>query len=686
MIKLNILTGLVLVVAFFVCSGFGQGTPAPYTIRLQPFVSGLDRPILFRDDGPGPGRKTFIVQQTGLIRVLQPGSRTPTDFINLSSKIPVLGGLGDERGLLGMTVHRLFDTNGKFYVNYTRVGDGATVIAEYTTMTGNPNQGDINSERILLIIPQPFSNHNGGMIEFGVTPADQDFLYIGMGDGGSANDPGNRAQNRERLLGKMLRIDPNVPVGSPVPYLIPPGNPFQGMNTARCDGGQPATPGNTCQEIWAIGMRNPWRWSFDKANGNYWVADVGQGTREEVNLITPGANYGWRVWEGTFCTPNDPAFCTAPPTGVTYTFPVFEYSSASPAIRCSITGGYVYRGTQGSLPFGSYIFSDYCTAELMLWTGTAPFQVLADPSGNIISFGQDENNELYACFGTSISRITRAKASADFDGDLRTDVSVFRPSTGVWYINHSSNNSFRIQGFGLTGDIPTSEDFDGDNISDIGVFRPSTGVWYFNRSSDNTVGAVPFGTNNDIPAAGDYDGDAKADLAVFRPSTGTWFVLPTLSGAAYQLQFGVDGDVPVVGDYDGDGKYDIAVWRPSTGVWYRINSAGGAVAAFQFGVNGDIPAQADFDGDGRTDVAVFRPTTGVWYIVRSSTGAVQFTQWGTNGDVPVTGDYDGDGLDDIAVFRPSNGTWYRISSSNGANVFTQFGVNGDLAAPRFDAP
>ncbi|MEO8042483.1 MAG: PQQ-dependent sugar dehydrogenase [Acidobacteriota bacterium] len=685
MIILRNLAAVVLAVAFLVFTGFAQGVPAPYTVRLQPFMSGLDRPILYRDDGLGAGRKTFIVQQTGLIRLLQPGSRTPTDFINLSSKIPAIGGLGDERGLLGMTVHRLFDTNGKFYVNYTRAADGATVIAEYKTVTGNPNQGDINSERILLIIPQPFSNHNGGMVEFGSTPADQDFLYIGMGDGGSSNDPGNRAQNRTQLLGKMLRIDPNVADGSPVPYVIPPGNPFQGANTTRCDGGS-TTAGNTCQEIWTIGMRNPWRWSFDRMNGNLWAADVGQFSVEEVDMITPGTNYGWRVFEGTSCTGNDSMLCTTPPPGVTYTPPVFEYSSASPSVRCSITGGYVYRGTQRSLPSGGYVFSDYCTAEIMLYSGSLPFQVLLDPAGNIISFGQDENNELYACFGTSISRITRAKATADFDGDLRTDLSVFRPSTGVWYVAHSSNGTFRIQQFGVDSDIPTSEDFDGDNISDIGVFRPSTGVWYFQRSSDNTVVVVPFGTNGDVPAAGDYDGDAKADLVVYRPSSGTWWVLPTLLGSAYQLQFGLNGDTPVVGDYDGDGKSDIAVWRGSTGVWYRINSSDGSVGSYQFGVTGDIPTQADFDGDGRTDVAIFRPTTGLWYIVRSVTGAVSITQWGTNGDQPVVGDYDGDGLDDIAVFRPSNGTWYRISSLNGSNVFTQFGSTGDLAIPRYDAP
>ena len=675
-------------VALFVCGVLGQGVPAPYTIRLQPFMTGLSRPILLRDDGPGAGRRMFIVQQTGLIRVLQAGARTPTDFLNLASRIRVPVGVGDEFGLLGMTLHRNFDTNGKFYVNYTRNSDLATIVAEYTTVAGNPNQGDFNSERVLLTIPQPFSNHNGGMIEFGVTASDQDFLYIGMGDGGSGNDPGNRAQNRAQLLGKMLRIDPNVPVGSPVPYLIPASNPFQGANTARCDNGS-TTAGNTCQEIWAIGMRNPWRWSFDRVTADLWAADVGQFSWEEVDVITGGSNYGWRVFEGLHCTNLDATLCTTPPPGVIYLPPVFEYSSSGGGNpRCSITGGYVYRGTQGSLPYGWYIYGDYCSSELMRWNGIDQ-AVLIATGRNIVSFGQDENGEQYVLHGNgSIDRLTRASASADFDGDLRTDVSVFRPSTGVWYISHSSNSSLRIQGFGIDGDIPTAEDFDGDNISDIGVFRPSTGVWYYYRSSDNVVGIGQFGVNNDIPASGDYDGDSRSDLAVFRPSTGTFYVLSSVTGLPSQTPFGVSGDLPVVGDYDGDGKVDIAVWRPSSGVWYWIKSTDPSAGFLQraWGTNGDVPVQGDYDNDGITDSAVFRPSTGTWYIARSLAGDIRIFQWGINGDVPVVGDYDGDGLDDAAVYRPSNGVWYRLNSSNGAAVFTTFGLPTDLAIPKYDAP
>ena len=663
---------------FFVSNAWGQTVPAPYTIRLQPFVSGLSAPIFYRDDGPGSGKRTFIVQQGGLIRLLQPGSRTPTDFINLSTRL-ISGG---ERGLLGMTVHPDFDTNGKFYVNYTRTGDGATVIAEYRTVAGNLDQGDFNSERILLVIPQPFSNHNGGMIEFGNTASDRTLLYIGMGDGGSANDPGNRAQNRSQLLGKMLRIDPEPPNPQPVPpvqYSIPATNPFVGAGTTRCDNGS-TTSGNTCQEIWSIGMRNPWRWSFDRSNGELWVGDVGQGVVEEADKVTGGGNYGWRVYEGTNCTGLDPSLCIP----ANYTMPIFQYSHSGG--RCSITGGYVYRGTQGSLPFGSYVYADYCTSEILIWNGSAQV-LLQDVTGNLTSFGQDENGELYACFGSSISRLTRAKASADFDGDLKTDVTVYRQASGTWYVNNSSNGTNRIQNFGLMGDIPTPEDFDGDNISDIGVFRPSTGLWWYLRSSDSVVTSIAFGVNGDIPAAADYDGDANADLAIFRPSTGTWWIRRTTDPNNYFVQtFGLNGDIPVTGDYDGDGKFDVAVWRPSTGVWYSVNSNGGAVNQRTFGLGGDVPTQGDYDNDGRTDVAVFRPTTGVWYIMRSITGAVQIVNWGVDGDIPVVGDYDGDGLDDVAVYRPSNGVWYRINSSNSQTLFMQYGLPADLPVPKYDAP
>ncbi|MGI8787142.1 MAG: PQQ-dependent sugar dehydrogenase [Pyrinomonadaceae bacterium] len=657
-------------------------TASSYQFRLQTVLTGLTRPVLIRNAGDG-SKRLFIVQQTGIIKVLQPGSNAPTNLIDLSSKIIVPVATGDERGLLGLAFHPQFATNGKFYVNYTRVGDGTTVVAEYktTTGTGSSNTGDIASERILFTIPQPYSNHNGGMVEFGP----DGYLYIGQGDGGSANDPGARAQNKSQLLGKILRVDVNVPQGSSVPYLIPPTNPFTGAGTARCDTGSAAN-GTSCQEIYTYGMRNPWRWSFDRG-GNHalWVADVGQNAIEEVDVITSGGgNYGWRVYEGNSCTGNDPQLCTGGSNPITQIPPIFQYTHSNG--RCSITGGYVYRGTQGSLPAGAYIYGDYCTGEIFMWNGSQS-TVLQDTPRNIISFGQDEDGELYVCYSNGqIDKITRARANADFDGDAKTDFSVFRFSNSTWYILNSSNNSVRGQQFGQSGDVPAPEDYDGDGKTDIAVWRQSNGTWYYIRSSDNTFAGVQFGQSGDVPVAADYDGDGKADIAVYRSASGVWYRLNSSNGTVSAVQFGSIEDDPIPSDYDGDGKTDIAVFRPSTGVWYRINSSNGAISGVAFGISSDLTVQGDYDGDGKTDVAVFRPNTNIWYILRSSDGAVQSYQFGANADIPVVGDYDGDGRDDIAVFRRSNGTWYYLTSRNGTIGGVQFGQNGDVGTPFYDRP
>jgi glucose/arabinose dehydrogenase len=674
---MNITTIIRMVLPGLMLSTFclAQGVSAPFTSRLKTFASGLSRPILLRNAGDG-SKRIFVVQQDGQIRVFQPGASTSTVFIDLTSKILVPQSAGDERGLLGLTFHPQFATNGRFYVDYTRSGDGATIISEYRTSTGNgsSNQGDISTERIILTIPQPFANHNGGMVEFGP----DGFLYIGMGDGGSANDPQNNAQNRSRLLGKVLRIDVNIPPGSAVPYLIPATNPFTGTGTARCDGGS-TTAGTTCQEIWTIGMRNPWRYSFDRGTGAMWLADVGQGSVEEVDVInTGGGNYGWRVYEGTSCTNLDAAQCN--PNN--FVMPLFVYNHTGG--RCSITGGYVYRGLQGSLPTGAYIYADYCTGEVFMRNNDIS-TTLHDTPRLITSFGEDEDGEIYICYSNGqIDKLVRSRASADLDGDLRTDVAVYRPSNGIWFALNSSNGSTRVQQFGVANDVPAPEDFDGDNIVDIAIFRPGDGRWWILRSSDGVMTTTQWGQNGDVPAAGDYDGDAKADQAVFRPSTGVWYVQRSRGGFAI-AQFGTSGDVPVAGDYDNDGKYDIGVWRPTSGIWYRLNSSNGGVVAQQWGVNGDVAAPGDFDGDGRMDIAVFRPSNGVWYIYQSLTGTARGQQWGANNDIPTVGDYDGDGRDDIAVFRPSTGVWW-INRSSSGTVAVQWGQSGDTPIPMTDSP
>lgn len=673
--KLALLSGTGLAILLFAFTTLVPAFVSPYVPRLQTVFTGLSSPILIRNARDG-SKRLFIVEQGGMIKVVQPGSVTPTTFINLSSKVIFIGG-GDERGLLGLAFHPQFATNGKFYVNYTRLSDGATIVAEYKVSAGNPNQGDISSERILFTVPQPFVNHNGGMVEFGP----DGYLYIGMGDGGSGNDPGNRAQNPAQLLGKMLRIDVNMPDGTTNPaYLIPPTNPFTGAGTVRCDNGS-TTNGNTCQEIWTIGMRNPWRWSFDRGGTNQlYIGDVGQGAVEEIDIGVGGANYGWRVYEGNNCTNNDPSLCVNPNP---YTPPIFQYTHQ--AGRCAITGGYVYRGTQGSLPSGAYVFADYCSGEI--WTLQNGTQTLLQDTPRLIpSFGEDEDGELYVCYTNGqIDKITRAKASADFDGDARTDLSVFRPTEGNWYVSNSSNGGVQFLNWGTVGDVPVPKDYDGDNITDLAVFRASSGQWYIVKSSDGTVDVVDWGTVNDVPVAGDYDGDAKADLAVWRPSTGEWFVRRSSdSGVTYAI-WGTNGDRPAPGDFDGDGKFDLSVWRPSTGDWYSINSSNGAVRFVNWGIASDINVSGDFDADGRTDTAVYRPSTGTWYIARSLGGVIA-VRWGAAEDRPQVGDYDGDGKDDIGVFRPSTGEWYVSRSSNGSVLFAHWGTGTDLAVPGLDTP
>ena len=267
------------------------------------------------------------------------------------------------------------------------------------------------------------------------------------------------------------------------------------------------------------------------------------------------------------------------------------------------------------------------------------------------------------------------KTLFDYDGDGKSDVSVFRPSSGVWYL---LNSSIGIQSlpFGIATDKITPADFDGDSKTDVAVYRPSNGVWYILKSSGG-FNALQFGVAEDVPAPADYDGDGRADIAVFRPSTGAWYILGSTVGLNV-TQFGLAGDIPVAADYDGDGKADIAVYRPSSGVWYELRSSAG-FSAQQFGTSTDLPTKADYDADGKTDVAVFRPSTGTWYLQQSTAG-IRTLQFGQNGDRPAAADYDGDGKADVAVFRPSSGVWYLQRSTAGLSVL-QFGQSGDVPTP-----
>ncbi len=346
-------------------------------VQLVPVATGLTNPVFVTGARDGT-RRLFIVEQAGTIRVMPIDGGAISLLLDSRSRVRS----GGEQGLLGLAFHPSYATNRRFFVYYTRAADGAIVIAEYAASSANPQIAE-PSERVLLTIPHPsFSNHNGGMVAFGP----DGYLYIGVGDGGSGNDPPNKAQNKEALLGKLLRIDVDRQSGS-LPYAIPSSNPFAGSIAGR-------------DEIFAYGLRNPWRFAFDRVTSQLWVADVGQGDREEVNTpIQHGGNYGWRVFEGSACTNVDRALCVAS----NYLFPVFEYGHTGG--RCSITGGYVYRGSLNALPEGHYVFGDFCSGEIFTWNGTAQ-QVVLDTSLSISSFGEDDAGEIYVvALNGTVSRL-----------------------------------------------------------------------------------------------------------------------------------------------------------------------------------------------------------------------------------------------------------------------------------------
>lgn len=293
-------------------------------------------------------------------------------------------------------------------------------------------------------------------------------------------------------------------------------------------------------------------------------------------------------------------------------------------------------------------------------------------------------------FNTQTSEKTFAviRSPYDFDGDNKTDVSIYRPSNGQWWYQQSSDNMVKAATFGVMTDQITPGDYDGDAKTDIAFWRPSTGEWFVLRSSDNTFFAAPFGANGDTPSPGDFDGDGKTDFAVFRQSIGTWFILKT-SGGVQTTPFGVAGDVPAVGDYDGDGKSDIGIYRPlggsGGGEWWLLRSSNSSVFATPFGSITDKPVSGDYTGDGKADIAFFRPSTGEWFVLRSENLTFFAAPFGTNGDIPTAGDYDGDGKFDFAVFRPSNVTWFVLKSSGGVTA-QGFGAMDDKPVPSAFVP
>jgi hypothetical protein len=361
----------------------GAVEPPPGTPTLQLVTSALSSPV-FVTAPPGDMLRLFVVEQGGRVRVLRDTLLT-TPFLDLRGKINT----GGEEGLLSLAFHPGYATNGRLYVYFTN-RDGDIRIVRYTVSTGDPNVADSLSGDTVLAVPHPGeSNHNGGLVLFGPDGK----LYAGLGDGGGGGDPDGNGQDKQALLGKILRLD----VDAGTPYAIPTDNPF-------------ATDPNARGEIWAFGLRNPWRFSFDRQTGDLYIADVGQNEWEEVDVAAApaagrGVNYGWNVMEGAHC------FASCDTTGLAR--PVLEYSHGD---GCSITGGYVYRGTRVPALAGHYLYSDYCTHFVRSFryvggqaTDRRDRTTQLDPGGSVTSFGEDGRGELYVVVhGGRLYRVVEA--------------------------------------------------------------------------------------------------------------------------------------------------------------------------------------------------------------------------------------------------------------------------------------
>ncbi|HCM33303.1 PQQ-dependent sugar dehydrogenase [Chryseobacterium sp.] len=441
----------------FIISIFSSLIVNSQSINLEEFASGLTNPVEITNANDS---RLFVVQQDGMIKILQPnGAINATNFLNISTKILY----GGERGLLGLAFHPQYSTNGYFFVYYNNTA-GNIIVARYNVSTTNPNLADPNSEKILMNIPKPFSNHNGGSIHF----APDGKLWIITGDGGSGGDPNNNAQNKNVLLGKMLRID----VDATGPYNIPADNPFAGATVDGAD------------EVWAYGLRNAWKFSFDLNTGNAWIADVGQGAIEEINkmpITQPGLNYGWRCYEGNTAY-NTTVGC---PNSSTMTFPIAVYDHSGG--KCSITGGYVYRGTQYPSLQGKYFFADYCSSQIGILNPDNSIVWTSPYSGNNFStFGQNSQKELYVAAVNSgkIFKITTGTLGTQETNQFATIKIYPNPSSKEVFVNGIKDKNVTAEIISAEGRkvLETGLITEGQRID---ISKIPTGVYFINVKSGN---------------------------------------------------------------------------------------------------------------------------------------------------------------------------------------------------------
>ncbi|MFK7833947.1 MAG: PQQ-dependent sugar dehydrogenase [Winogradskyella sp.] len=440
-------------------------------LDLELYASNFDRPVSIKHAGDD---RLFIVEQDGLIKIINAdGSNQSTPFLDINNRVI---NTGNERGLLGLAFHPDYASNGYFFINYIN-NAGDTVVSRFTRDATNSNIADPTSEFIIITYAQPFSNHNGGDLAFGP----DGYLYIASGDGGSGGDPEDNAQNTLNLLGNLLRLD--IDATTPTQnYSIPSSNPFIGHPNFRA-------------EIFAYGLRNPWKFSFDRFTNDLWIADVGQNQYEEINMVSSaeaaiGLNYGWRCYEG-----NGPFNTDDCSDASAYTFPVEGYfHSGDGASKCSITGGYRYRGTTYTNFEGLYFFADICSQEIgyltfnestMTWSKT--FEQF---SGQWSAFGEDLNGEIYVSDLSSGNIFKLIDTTLSLDDDVISSISIYpNPAKNQVNINFgpfsTSDQAIEIDIHDLQGKKVMSVSRNQDNIQTINTSQLAGGIYILNVNSNN---------------------------------------------------------------------------------------------------------------------------------------------------------------------------------------------------------
>ena len=648
--------------ALLIALSLGLALPAlaaPPAVTLRPVASGLSQPVELAHAGDGSGR-LFIVEQAGTIKILKNGAVLATPFLDITS----LTDLDGERGLLGLAFHPQYAANRRFYVFYTRPSDGALRVSEFLASASNPDLADAGTERSVITIPHASAgNHNGGRIAFGP----QGYLYIATGDGGGGGDPSDNGQNRNALLGKLLRID----VNTNATYLVPPTNPFVGQDGA--------------DEVWAYGLRNPWKFTFDRRTGDLFIADVGQGQWEEINFEPAGdpggRNYGWDDREG--------AHCFEPMTGCLTSGridPIIEFSHASGGR--AVIGGYVYRGTKSSALRGFYVYGDLNITSLSAafpnGDGSWSTFPLVNGPGSITAFGEDEAGELYVVgYGGGLYALDGAGPAAvvpvrhDFNGDGKADVLWRNATTGENYLYPMNGTAILgTEGYlrrvaDLNWKVVGIGDFDGDGRADILWRNSSTGENYLYfmdgttiKPTEGYIRAVA-DQNWKVAGVGDFDGDGKADILWRNSVTGQNYLYPmdglTIKATEGYLRTVADTawQIVGVGEFDGDGKADI-LWRNSvSGENYLYPMDGTAIKPTEgylrtvADLSWQVAGIGDYNGDGKSDILWRNGTTGENYLYpmdgRTILGTEGYlrTVMDQSWQVKGTGDYDGDGKADV---------------------------------------